>query len=71
MISFSRTRTNEITSIQERAKAAGGGSKPKGNLQRQLDAQKSQTQSDTLSAAARENLDTRNVDAADKQRNWD
>ncbi|KAK3053364.1 hypothetical protein LTR09_005533 [Extremus antarcticus] len=51
---------------EERAKASQG----KGKLGRQLDAQKSQTQSDTLAQTARENLGARDADASAQARNW-
>ncbi|KAK5168253.1 uncharacterized protein LTR77_006822 [Saxophila tyrrhenica] len=52
---------------EERAKASQG----KGKLGRQLDAQKSQTQSDTLAQSARENVAARDADASAQARNWD
>ena len=54
--------------IQERAKASQGG---KGKLGKQLDAQKSQTQSDTLAQSARDNVAQRDADASAQARNWD
>ncbi|KAF1821076.1 uncharacterized protein K489DRAFT_264636 [Dissoconium aciculare CBS 342.82] len=50
----------------ERRKAAQG----KGNLGKQLDAQKAQTQSATLAQSARENVAARDADAANKSLNW-
>ncbi|SMY19430.1 unnamed protein product [Zymoseptoria tritici ST99CH_1A5] len=51
---------------EERLKASQG----KGKLGKQLDAQKSQTQSGTLSQTARENLAARDADAAAQARNY-
>lgn len=50
--------------FQERLKAAQG----KGKLGKQLDAQKSQTQKDTLASTARENVAAREADAAAQAR---
>ncbi|KAF2214684.1 hypothetical protein CERZMDRAFT_82623 [Cercospora zeae-maydis SCOH1-5] len=49
---------------EERAKAAQG----KGKLGKQLDAQKSQTQKDTLAQTARDNVAARDADAAAQAR---
>ncbi|USW48072.1 hypothetical protein Slin15195_G013910 [Septoria linicola] len=49
---------------EERAKAAQG----KGKLGKQLDAQKSQTQKDTLAQTARDNVAARDADAAAQTR---
>lgn len=52
--------------VQARLKASQG----KGRLGKQLDAQKSQTQSDVLAQNARDNLAARNADAATEARNY-
>ncbi|KAK3720323.1 hypothetical protein LTR37_003734 [Vermiconidia calcicola] len=51
---------------EERLKASQG----KGKLGRQLDAQKSQTQSDMLAQSARDNVAARDADASAQARNW-
>lgn len=51
---------------QERVKASQG----KGKLGKQLDAQKSQSQTGTLAQTARDNVAARDADAAAQARNW-
>jgi hypothetical protein len=51
---------------QERAKASQG----KGKLGKQLDAQRSQTQSDTLKQNARDNVAARDADSGAQARQW-
>ncbi|KAF2765069.1 hypothetical protein EJ03DRAFT_355236 [Teratosphaeria nubilosa] len=52
---------------EERAKATPG---PKGKLGKQLDAQRTQTQADTLARNARDNVAQRDADANAAARNW-
>ena len=52
---------------QERAKASQGG---KGKLGKQLDAQRSKTQSDTLKQTARDNVAAREDDSGEQERQW-
>lgn len=54
--------------LQERAKTSQQG---KGKLGKQLDAQRSQTQADTLAQNARDNVAQRDADTAAQTRNWD
>ncbi|KYG40501.1 hypothetical protein M433DRAFT_160338 [Acidomyces richmondensis BFW] len=54
---------------EKRARASQSGSK--GKLGRQLDAQRSQTQTQTLVQNAQDNIATRNADANAAARNWD
>lgn len=54
--------------MQERAKASQQG---RGKLGKQLDAQKSQTQTETLAQNARDNVAHREADNAAQARNWD
>ncbi|KAK5120932.1 hypothetical protein LTR85_005716 [Meristemomyces frigidus] len=59
-------KTAAARAAEERAKASQG----KGKLGRQLDAQKAQTQTGTLAQNARDNVATRDADAAAQTRNW-
>ncbi|KAF2717719.1 hypothetical protein K431DRAFT_288331 [Polychaeton citri CBS 116435] len=54
---------------EERAKATHS-SQSKGKLGRQLEAQRGQTQTETLAQNARENVAARDADAASQARNW-
>jgi hypothetical protein len=56
-----------LSLYQERAKASQGG---KGKLGKQLDAQRSQTQSDTLKQTARDNVAVRDADSGAQARQW-
>jgi hypothetical protein len=65
----SNTQDRELTILshsQERAKASQG----KGKLGKQLDAQRSQTQSDTLKQNARDNIAVRNADDGAQARQY-
>lgn len=57
-----------LSHFQERAKASQGGAK--GKLGKQLDAQRSQTQSDTLKQNARDNVAARDADAGAQARQY-
>jgi hypothetical protein len=56
-----------LSLYQERAKASQGG---KGKLGKQLDAQRAQTQSDTLKQTARDNLAVRDADSGAQARQY-
>jgi hypothetical protein len=55
-----------LSHYQERAKASQG----KGKLGKQLDAQRSQTQSDTLKQNARDNVAARDADSGAQARQY-
>ena len=57
-----------LSLYQERAKASQGGAK--GKLGKQLDAQRSQTQSNTLKQTARDNIAARDADSGAQARQW-
>ena len=60
------TELTMLLNYQERAKASQG----KGKLGKQLDAQRSQTQSDTLKQNARDNIAARDADAGAQTRQY-
>ncbi|KAL1585260.1 hypothetical protein WHR41_05871 [Cladosporium halotolerans] len=65
----SSPREAAAKAAEERAKASQGGA-AKGKLGKQLDAQRSQTQSDTLKQNARDNVAARDADAGAQARQW-
>jgi len=65
--SGSSPREAAAKAAEERAKASQGG---KGKLGKQLDAQRSQTQSDTLKQTARDNVAVRDADSGAQARQW-
>jgi hypothetical protein len=64
---YENSRADMLSLSQERAKASQGG---KGKLGKQLDAQRSQTQSDTLKQTARDNVAARDADSGAQARQW-